>query len=127
MGGWSGDDSWSYPDWNIGRKLMEQAEKNKECDSFNGYTSNPQLCKACQRPVTEHKSFMESLQQKKYEEKRLKLLELSGTEIDPPDMIDIGLGYMMPRKQFELLREAILKEHDIAVEQATGKRAVRIF
>ena len=39
----------------------------KRCKSFHGYTSNPGLCKACNRPTQEHPEFMEYLEDKKRE------------------------------------------------------------
>ena len=87
---------------------------SKECDTFVPYTSNPQLCKACSKPVTEHKSFMarwnaerqKLLAAEEYDKKRERLIELAGTDIDPePEDIDLGGGIKIPRKEFDELRK----------------------
>jgi hypothetical protein len=97
------------------------------CKSFNGYTSNPQLCKSCHRPVIEHVEYMTAHKEKQakkdkekkekeaaaeYAEKREKLIELAGTEITPEpeeEMVEIG-GIKMPKAYFDKLREVILEQ-----------------
>lgn len=54
-----------------------------EC-SFSPYTSNPQLCKSCNRPVTEHTKFLQRLSDKKYAKKRKEMMDLCCREIDAP-------------------------------------------
>ncbi len=89
------------------------------CQSFHGYTSNPQLCKGCNRPVFEHVEFMKAHNEKvtkkaaaEYEAKRKKLIELSGTEIDAPEeMVDIG-GVKMPISLLEKFRDAFANAGD---------------
>jgi hypothetical protein len=112
--------------------FLYEDEKKESCKNFHGYTSNPQLCKGCNRPVGEHLEFMAAHKEKKenkeivdykkkrnklielyekkrnivdYEKKRNKLIELSGTEIDgPEEMIDLG-GVSMPVSLYEKYRD----------------------
>jgi hypothetical protein len=103
------------------KKKAIHYDEPEPCNSFHPYTSNPQLCK-CGKPYTEHKAFMEVLiekerkrkEEEEYQQKRAKLMELCTTEIDPEaedeDIVDLGNGWKLPRKQFEMLRDMALKK-----------------
>ena len=107
--------------------MKSDFQKDVACKSFQGYTSNPQLCKGCNRPVTEHVDFMKRHKEKKrqeqekakqavvdYEKIREKLLELALNEIDAPvkpppeEMVDLGGGVKMPISMVEKLRDTFV-------------------
>lgn len=99
----------------------------QECQAFHPYNSNPLLCH-CGKTAQEHawlvaqQSLKRKLkvieQEKAYEQKRERLMELAGVEIDPPEeeMVEVAPGYKMPRKQFEQLREMILNKERVEVK-----------
>lgn len=100
--------------------------KPAKCDSFSPYTSNPQMCKACNEPVTEHVSYMKRHEEKQariqkakmldvdadYDKKRERVLEFARTLIDSPiekeEEVDLGGGVKMPMSYLEKLKNVFL-------------------
>lgn len=105
------------------------SSKSEECDSFfHGYTTNPMLCKACQRPVTEHKTYMARLEEKKQAKAKVKaelekplsdlrrkeLIDVCGNEIDKADPeVDLGGGIKLRRSFLDLMAEIYEKDEQI--------------
>jgi hypothetical protein len=110
--------------WEPEEKVVPTAEAEKPCGFFHGYTTNPMLCRACHRPVTEHKAYMEKLKKKKktkaqqeeekkeklYDLKRKELIEICQNEIDKPDeLVELG-GVKMRASYLKKLQAAIWGE-----------------
>ena len=84
----------------------------EKCDNFHGYTSNPQLCKACQRSVTEHKTYMARLEKKKAkvpaltDAKRKELMDVCTHEIDEADpLVEFCDNLKFRKSWIDMVRE----------------------
>lgn len=118
IGGDQLDEDYAPHLWKNGKFVGSQ--EKRECNSFNGYTSNPLLCKACQQPATKHEAFMAKYkatkQQKKkvvYDLQREEFLKVCSTEIDEPDtIIDFG-GTQMRMSYYKKLQQAVLEKFNV--------------
>jgi len=70
--------------------------------------------KACRTYIACIEKERKRKEEEEYQQKRAKLMELCTTEIDPEaedeDIVDLGNGWKLPRKQFEMLRDMALKK-----------------
>lgn len=114
MGGGS-TDGWDWDEHGSWRKPDPPA-----CNAFHPYTSNPLLCK-CGRPVTEHTSFMQRMNEKQESEQarrdRIKesVLEVLGTELipDPDDeLVEVTPTLRVAKRDLKILREYFQNEKE---------------
>jgi hypothetical protein len=125
MGGGSSD---GYNWGDSGRLFGTVKEPPKpECLTFHPYTGNPSLCKACNGPVTEHKTFLQAFYDKKRKEEdaaaeqlRESVLSAAGREIDPDEMVYITKDFSLKRSQLEALRTIALEGSYDTKRTSTG-------